>query len=385
MKKIKFLLLCSIFISFTACQEDYPELEEGLYAEFKTNKGTFVAELHEEATPATVANFVALAEGTNPVIDSLSTEKGFYDGLTFHRVIKDFMIQGGDPTGTGGGSPGYEFPDEIVDSLQFDSKGILAMANSGPDTNGSQFFITLKETPWLNGRHTIFGEIVKGQEIVDQLGLVETDAADKPVEEIVIQEVNIIRKGDEAENFKANEVFDSELKEIEVAEAKAEEEKQKMMAENAGRFEELKPEAEELESGLQMHYLKNTDGEKPEAGSKVLVYYAGYLPNGELFDTNIEELANEYGILNQRRKDMGGYGPMPVLYSPEARMIAGFREGILEMNVGDKAVLFIPSHLGYGERGFPPVIGPNQDLIFEVEVVGVQEEGQQQEQAQAQQ
>src|SRR5690606_19771063 len=154
--------------AFASCQEKYPDLkEDGVYAEFITNKGTFVAKLKNESAPLTVSNFVSLAEGTNSMVDSAFAGKRFYDGLTFHRVIADFMIQGGDPKGDGTGNPGYAFPDEITDTIRFNKQGLLAMANSGPGTNGSQFFVTLKETPWLDGRHTIFGEIVIGQEVVD--------------------------------------------------------------------------------------------------------------------------------------------------------------------------------------------------------------------------
>ena len=195
MKKLTFLFLF-LTLAFASCQEKYPELKDGVYAEFITNKGTFVAKLKNETAPLTVSNFVALAEGTNGMVDSLYKGKRFYDGLTFHRVIKDFMIQGGDPKGDGTGNPGYAFPDEPTDSIQFSKKGLLAMANSGPDTNGSQFFVTLKETPWLNGRHTIFGEIVIGQEVVDSIGNMETEKpGDKPKESVIIETVNIINKG----------------------------------------------------------------------------------------------------------------------------------------------------------------------------------------------
>ena len=146
MKKIAFLLVI-VTLTLVSCGSKYPDLGDGVYAEFVTNKGTFVAKLYNEATPLTVSNFVSLAEGTNGMIDSTYKGKKFYNGLTFHRVIKDFMIQGGDPSGDGSGNPGYRFPDEIVDTLNFEKKGLLAMANSGPETNGSQFFITLKETP----------------------------------------------------------------------------------------------------------------------------------------------------------------------------------------------------------------------------------------------
>ncbi|HET7361176.1 MAG TPA: peptidylprolyl isomerase, partial [Salinimicrobium sp.] len=191
MKKLSILFFCAILFSLSSCTEDYPELEDGIYAEIITNKGPIVAELYYKAAPMTVASFVSLAEGKSTLADSIyrNDDKGFYDGLIFHRVIKDFMIQGGDPTGTGSGGPGYTFPDEIVDSLQFNSKGLLAMANSGPNTNGSQFFITLKETPWLNGLHTIFGEVVIGQDVVDAIGQVETATGDRPVEDVVMKEV----------------------------------------------------------------------------------------------------------------------------------------------------------------------------------------------------
>lgn len=373
MKKSSILFLCSILISLTACKEDYPELNDGLYAEVVTNKGTFVAELFYEATPITVASFVSLAEGNSEMVEDEYKDKKFYDGLKFHRVIEDFMIQGGDPLGTGTGGPGYKFPNEIVDSLQHDSKGILSMANSGPDTNGSQFFITLKETPWLNGMHTVFGEVVEGLEVVDSIGAVETGDKDIPVEEIVMQEVNIIRKGSEAKDFKASEIFNQGLQNME---AKAEEEQRKMeelKETNIQKFEEMEADAEEFTSGLKIYYNEKGDGEEPTLGDVVLINYKGFLKDGLLFDTNVEELAREAGTYDQRRKDQGGYEPMPMPYSPEANMIPGFKEGVQKMKVGDKATLFIPSHLGYGERGAGGVIPPNADLVFEVEMVDIQE------------
>ena len=373
MKKASILLLCSILFSLTACNEEYPELEEGLYAEFVTNKGTFIAELFYKATPMTVASFVSLAEGSSEMTDSLNQGKEFYDGLVFHRVIEDFMIQGGDPTGTGSGGPGYKFPNEIVDTLQHDSAGILSMANSGPDTNGSQFFITLKPTPWLNGLHTVFGKVVKGMDVVESIGSVETAAGDRPLEDVVLEEVNIIRKGSDAKDFDAPQVFERELQEFEQEREEQEQQMAEQIEASKQRFEELETEAEELESGLKIYYEENTEGPQPAAGDTALVNYTGYLSNGEVFDTNLEEVAKEYGLFNQRRKEMNGYSPMPVQVGPQARVIPGFREGLEQMNVGDKTLLFIPAHLGYGEGGAPPVIPPGADLIFEVEMVGVQE------------
>ena len=373
MKKISLLLLCTIVLAFTACNDEYPDLDNGIYAEFKTNKGTFLAELYYEATPMTVASFVSLAEGTSTMAEAEFEGKPFYNGLTFHRVIEDFMIQGGDPEGTGSGGPGYKFPNEIVDTLTHDSKGILSMANSGPNTNGSQFFITLKETPWLDGMHTVFGKVVQGIEVVEEIGSMETSETDAPVEKVVMEEVNIIRKGSEAKNFEAANVLDQELQNFQ-AETEAKEQQQiQERQERQQRFDNLKAEAEELESGLQIAYLEQGEGPQPKLGDTVMVNYQGYLTDGEIFDTNVAEVAEEAGILNERRQQMGGYKPMPVLYSPEAPTIPGFKEGIQQMQVGDKAVLFIPAHLGYGDRGAPPVIPPGADLVFQVELVGLQE------------
>ena len=373
MKKIKLLLFCSILLAFTACSDEYPELEDGMYAEFKTNQGTFIAELYHEATPMTVASFVSLAEGKSTMADEEYRDKPFYDGLVFHRVIGDFMIQGGDPTGTGSGNAGYKFPNEIVDTLNHDSAGKLSMANSGPDTNGTQFFITLKETPWLNGLHTVFGEVVKSMDVVEAIGNVETNDADRPLEDVVMEEVNIIRKGKAAKDFDAVQVLSEELQAFK---AEAEEKQRKMdeqRAINAQRYEELEAEANELESGLKIVMLEEGEGPQPQQGDTVLVNYKGYLSSGDLFDTNIAEVAEEAGVLNTKRQQMGGYAPMPMLYSKDAPMIPGFKEGVQQLQVGDKAVLYIPAHLGYGERGAPPVIPPSADLIFEVELVEIQE------------
>jgi peptidyl-prolyl cis-trans isomerase A (cyclophilin A) len=148
--------------------------------QFTTNKGVFVAQMFEEKAPQTTKNFIEL------------TEKGFYDGLIFHRVIDGFMIQGGDPTGTGRGGPGYRIKDEFGEGLAHDSEGILSMANAGPNTGGSQFFITLAPTPWLNGHHAIFGKIVKGMDVVREIGSVATNFQDRPVDPVVMEKVEVL-------------------------------------------------------------------------------------------------------------------------------------------------------------------------------------------------
>jgi len=367
MKTIKYLFVAITSLLIASCNEKYPDLEDGVYAEFNTNQGTTVAKLNFEQTPLTVANFVALAEGTHEGVDSIYVGKKYYDGLIFHRVIKDFMIQGGDPTGTGRGGPGYKFADEIVDSLQHSKKGILSMANSGPGTNGSQFFITLKETPWLNGRHTVFGEIVLGEDVIDSIGATEVLTGDKPKDSIVLNSVNIIRKGSAANKFDGNTLFKAETKRIEDEKA----EKDKIAIEKASgkktALDLLKAKASKTDSGLEFLLVNEGTGDQVKANDQVGVFYAGYFADGRLFDSNIESIAKETGTYNAQRAQQNGYAPMPVPYSNQANMIPGFKEGILKMNkIGDKAVFFIPSHLGYGDRPAGP-IPANSDLVFEVE------------------
>ncbi len=187
MKKIFMFLLMSAMILTTACGRESKAassekpLTGPVTASFETSMGNFDVRLSVEHAPKTCANFVKLAES------------GFYDNLTFHRVIDGFMIQGGDPKGDGTGGPGYTIPDEFSSSLRHDGPGILSMANAGPDTGGSQFFITLAATPWLDGHHAVFGRVVKGLDVVQKIGKVRTDQNDKPVTPVVIREITIIR------------------------------------------------------------------------------------------------------------------------------------------------------------------------------------------------
>lgn len=373
MKRLSILFVCAIIFGLVSCNDEYPDLKDGLYAEFNTNKGSFITELYYKETPATVANFVSLAEGeSHTMLDSTYKGKKFYDGLVFHRVIKDFMIQGGDPTGTGSGDPGYRFPDEIVDTLSHATKGTLSMANAGPGTNGSQFFITLAPTPWLDGKHTIFGKVLEGQAVVDSIGMVKTLARDKPEQDVVLESVKIIRKGKDAKNFKAVKVFEDKLAETKVEDEKKAAAQAAIKKENSDKFSALKAETEELESGVKIHYLEKGEETKIPQGSMVMVNYAGYFEDGTLFDTSWQEVAVQNGALNVAKRDQGGYQPMATKYGPDAPMIPGFKAGLSAMNVGDRALVFIPSHLGYGERGAGGVIPPNTDLIFEIEIVEVQ-------------
>ncbi len=370
--KRTYLLFLAVTIALTSCKSSkHADLGDGLFANIQTNKGDIIIKLESEKTPVTVANFVSLAEGNSPFVSDSLKGKKYYDGLVFHRVIKDFMIQGGDPSGTGRGNPGYKFKDEFNDSLTHSKAGILSMANSGPTTNGSQFFITHKETPFLDGRHTVFGEVVEGLEVVDSIANVETSmepmTKDRPIEDVVMEKVEIIRNGKEAKKFDAvkimTEYFAEEEEKVKAME--------KMKADFSAEVEKQKEVAETLASGLQIYSIEKGTGETPKMGQQVNVYYAGYLETGELFDSNIEAVATKYGKYDERRKVGGGYEAIPMDYSPDARLIAGFREGLLSMKVGDKIRLFIPSHLGYGPSGAGNVIPPNANLVFDLEITGI--------------
>ena len=377
MKKT-FLLLLTITIAFTSCKSSkYPDLGDGLFAEIQTTKGDIVVKLEHEKTPITVANFVSLAEGTNTFVSEEHKGKKFYDGLKFHRVMKDFMIQGGDPLGTGMGNPGYKFMDEFNDSLVHDRKGVLSMANSGPTSNGSQFFITHKETPWLNNRHSVFGEVVMGMAVLDSIAHVQVGEGDKPAVDVVMNKVEIIRNGKQAKKFDAvaimTEYFASEGDRLEALEKEKAEKAaaiQKVAAAFASTIPADKQKAKEYPSGLRVLTLKEGDGEKPKIGQQVLVMYAGYLEDGSLFDSNYKEIAEKYNQFNPDRDQAGGYQAIPMQYSTEAQLIAGFKEALLAMKVGDKIRVFIPPHLGYGEQGGGP-IPPNANLIFDLEITGM--------------
>ncbi|MGB3776201.1 MAG: peptidylprolyl isomerase, partial [Leeuwenhoekiella sp.] len=372
-----FIVLAFLF-TLVACKEKYPDLKDGLYAEIVTDKGTMVAELYFEKTPVTVGNFVSLAEGTSEAVDSIYKGKPFYNGLKFHRIIKDFMIQGGDPQGDGSGGPGYKFFDELRPDLRHDTLGILSMANSGYGTNGSQFFITDKPTPHLDGYdmdenlkncenprigcHTVFGKVVKGFEALNAIANVEVPNPQngKPSTPVFIEEVNIIRKGKAARKFDAVDTFREGMDNKKEEEAKAAQELASRMKETSTSFDEKKKDAGTLDSGLGINITTKGDGEKPRVGQTVLVDYAGYFKDGQLFDTNIKSIAENWNM--QTRPSAEEYSPLEVVYGPEAGMIAGFKEGLQQMKVGDKATLFIPYHLGYGERGYA-IIPPKTDLV----------------------
>lgn len=349
----KIVLYCLLILTFINCKtleidkQTYDGLQSGLYANIKTNKGDMLVKFFDHESPVTVANFIGLAEGKIPN-DAKKPGEPFYDGIIFHRVIKDFMIQTGDPQGTGMGGPGYRFEDEKND-LKHTGTGILSMANSGPNTNGSQFFITEVPTPWLDGRHTIFGEVIKGLETVNVIASVKTGAQDKPIDPVIMEKVSIITKGDEYKNYDAAQFFKDNKDLISERNKKYLEEKQKQIA---AKLDELKADMTETPSGLFYKINEKGSGAKAKSGDTVSVHYEGSLANGSVFDSSFAR--NE-----------------PIEFPlGKGMVIKGWEEGISLLNEGDKATFLIPPSLGYGAQGAGGgVIPPNAWLIFKVELV----------------
>jgi len=309
-------------------------MQDGIYVKITTEKGEILGKLTYDKTPGTVANFVALAEGN---LENNAKAQGtpYYDGLTFHRVIPDFMVQGGDPDGTGAGGPGYKFDDEFHPELKHDKPGVFSMANAGPGTNGSQFFITHIPTDWLDNKHTVFGEVIEGQDVVDSVGQGDT-----------MQEVEIIRVGVAAEKWNAVETFRSfsgAKQEREAAGRKAQDD---AMAELTQGFDKT-------DTGLHYKMIQNGDGAKADKGNTVAVHYKGMLTDGTEFD-------NSYKRGNPIEFPVG-----------MGQVIPGWDEGIMLLQVGDKARFVIPSDLAYGSAGAGGVIPPDATLVFDVELMNV--------------
>ena len=335
MKNIFLSLALLVGISCTSTNNNnYNNMEDGIYANIKTNKGEITLKLEFEKTPLTTANFIALAEGK---MKNKRKELGtpYYDGIKFHRVIADFMIQGGCPDGNGMGDPGYKFADEFHPDLKHDKGGILSMANSGPGTNGSQFFITHKETPWLDGKHSVFGNVTEGMDVVNSIA-----------QDDVMESVTISRIGSKAKSFDAVKVFSSE-------QIRLEKEAEKKAKETADANKKLMEGATITESGLAYIMVKEGSGIQAENGKTVSVHYTGKLTDGTKFDSSLDR--------NQPIEFVLGQG----------RVIKGWDEGISYLKVGGKATFIIPSDLAYGERGAGGVIPPNATLIFDVELVDV--------------
>ena len=307
-------------------------MKEGIYAKIKTNQGDILLTLHYKKTPGTVANFVGLSDGK---IDNSFKSKNepFYDGIKFHRVIPDFMIQTGCPQGTGMGDPGYKFDDEFHPDLKHDKPGILSMANSGKATNGSQFFITHVPTQWLDNKHTVFGEVIEGQNVVDKIK-----------QDDQINSIEIIREGSEANSWNTLEVF-NEFK------SQKEKEISEIMQKNKQMIEEVSKGYLETDSGLRYTVLSKGNGDSPNKGELVKVHYKGQLLDETVFDSSYKR--------NEPIEFKVGIG----------QVIPGWDEGIMLLKKGDKARFVIPSNLAYGESGAGGVIPPNSTLIFEIELL----------------
>ncbi|MBQ0167383.1 MAG: peptidylprolyl isomerase [Treponema sp.] len=322
--------------------------KEGVFANMQTSRGDIVLELYYKDTPLTVTNFAGLAEGS---LDA-ANGKPFYDGLKFHRVIADFMIQGGDPKGNGTGGPGYTFPDECIDKYKFTGAGILAMANAGPGpdglgTNGSQFFITHVPTDWLNGKHTIFGKVLEGQDVVDSV-----KQGDK------INHIEIIRQGADAEAFTATQADFDKLKDAAVEKkleaVKAEKEAARAkLKKTEEKIAKAYPNATKTEEGIFFEILKEGKGEKCGTKKLVAVDYTGMLLNGDIFDTS------------------NGRGPLE-FKTAAGQMIPGFDIMVQDMKEDETRRMILPPDYAYGERGYPGVIPGNAYLIFEVTLLSAE-------------
>jgi len=345
-----FMVSCSVKIPQSMSKEEYKNLNDGLYAQMETSKGNMIIELFEKDAPLTVANFVGLAEGTK---ENKAKPPGtpFYDGIIFHRVIKNFMIQGGDPDGKGTGGPGYDFEDEFFSDKKHDKKGVLSMANSGPNTNGSQFFITEVPTPWLDGKHTIFGQVIDGLDVIDTIANVEKGPQDKPKEDIMINHVYIIKKGDQYKNYDGGKAFEKAQAEHKI---KTEEIKQKEQVEKdkeIQRQKDLTAKAQTTASGLKYFIEKEGTGALPVTGDTLKVHYTLRLNDGEKLDSSYDRdqpLTAQVGV---------------------TQLIQGWMEALTLFKKGTKVFLIIPPELGYGPQGAGGVIPPNATLYFDMEIL----------------
>ncbi len=316
--------------------------KEGVFAVLETEKGTIVLNLFYKETPMTVANFVGLAEGT------LDAAKGkpFYDGLKFHRVISDFMIQGGDPNGNGTGGPGYKFADEFVEGYVFDKPGKLAMANSGTNTNGSQFFITPDPTAWLNHQHTIFREVLEGQKVVDSVAQGDT-----------IKSLKIIRQGKDAEAFKVTQASFDSLK-AEGTKKAAEFQKKLASIKEKEMFGQIKDKVDgfkKTDDGIYFKTQKAGSGPVCGKGKKVTVGYKLTLPTGEIVDASEEFVSGAHAAID--------------FTTGAGQMIPGFDLMVQEMKYGETRTIMLPPAMAYGDMA--PQIGLPADtyLIFDIKLI----------------
>ncbi len=328
------LTLLAVPIQSCSAQTARPD---GMYAIMKTNRGTIVITLEFEKAPMTVGNFVGLAEG------SLDATKGkhFYDGLTFHRVVANFVVQGGDPVGDGTGGPGYRFPDEIVPELKHDGPGVVSMANAGPNTNGSQFFITLEAAPWLDGKHSVFGKVIEGMDVVKQI-----QKGDR------IESITIQRVGTKAKSFDSSQqAWDQRLS---AAYATLNALNKQKRDSDLELIAQKWPDLQVDENGIFQKIVRKGFGSMPAPGSKVSVIYKGMLLDGTVFDQS-------------------ALSGSPFAFTiGQGEVIDGWDLVISTMRKGEKRMIIIPPELAYGAQSIGDVIPPNSFLVFEIELVSIQ-------------
>jgi len=344
-KKISIFMIVGVVLGLNIIDTaDAQQLGDGLFARITTARGDIIVRLEYQSAPLTVCNFIALAEG------SMNVARGrrYYDGLNFHRVIsrangdaQDFMIQGGCPLGNGQGGPGYSFPDEIVPSLKHDKAGVLSMANAGPGTNGSQFFITIVPTPHLDGLHTVFGQVVQGQNVVNSIR-----QGDR------IERITIIRNGQAANAFRADQDSFDRLR----RQAEAEINSRAQIQRNADivKINADYPNTTMTSSGIRYIIQRQGTGGKPASGRTVRVNYTGRLLSGEVFDSS--------ALRGRPLEFQAGVG----------KVIPGWDETVMDMRVGEKRLVIIPPELAYGNQEVGTGLIPaNSFLIFEMELVGI--------------
>ena len=337
-----------LVLAFVVSCEDYKyeDLGEGIFAEFYTNKGLIVTKLYFEDKPLTVSNFVSLAEGNNPLVTDSLKGIPFYDNTLFHSVVPDFIIQGGDRTATGLGHPGYKFADEFIIfksgkvKYKHGTKGVLSMANSGVNSNGAQFFFTQKETPWLDGKHSVFGFAQKGRTVLDDIQAMDT-----------LYAVKIVRQGKQAQVFNAPEIFVNRLAYLDSLEVAKE---QEYVLKKEAFLEQMNyPEAELSPKGIRIFTKVAGNGPRAQSNQLLQVHYVGYLEDGTVFDSSYK-----------RNK--------PLTFRLDVdQLISGWTEGIRGLREGSEVTLFIPYYLAYGEEGRLPLIPEKADLVFDMKLVKV--------------
>jgi peptidylprolyl isomerase len=344
------LLIVFLWAGLFCTKVKYPD---GLYAELYTNKGLVVLSLEYKKTPMTVANFVGLAEGTIKN-DIFSEGVPYFDGSKFHRVVPGHVIQAGAPNTDVDVQLGYMFPNEIYPGLSHNRAGILGVANGGPHTNGSQFYVTLGDRSYLDGDYTIFGEVIDGMNVV--FAIVQGD---------VIENIEIVRSGEKAKQFRADtERFQDLVVQVQKRVEELEEEKK---SRESATIQKQWPDAVEMDSGLKYVIIKEGKGEVPESGTKVLVRYSGEVLNGRKFFSTSDGIPDDNPSAEEFIMEIG-----------KSQVTPGFDQAVNQMRVGEKRTIILPSQLGYGTGGYYAkekagkkrfVISPNSTLVYKVELL----------------